>query len=290
MTGLSTIVVGTDGSASATAAVRWAAEHIGSGDLHVVYARHGQPPDSDAASDIEWQLHGEWTEPVRQAGIEATRHVVDGDPPRVLLDVAAEVGADALVVGAHGSGVQASRVLGSITRKLLHESSIPLVVVGPDAPSASETDRVIVCVGYGQTAATAAQWAAGYAADAGLPLTLLHVVTHRPLFPLDSPVDMVGSYLGDDISMEWAQSELDELRDDVLSNHPELDVSTLIEHGSAVASVLDASGQADAVVVGKRHEGIVSRHLIGPRLQRLVARGVSPTIVVPSCVSRNGRN
>ncbi len=157
-------------------------------------------------------------------------------------------------------------------------------MVDPHATASTPADHVIACVGYGETAARAAQWAASYAEGVGLPLTLLHVVTHRPLFPLDSPVDMLGSYLGDDISAEWARSELDELRDQVAARHPDLDITCVIEHGSAVGSVLDAGESADLVVVGKRHEGIISRHLIGPRLQRLVARGVSPTAVVPSCV------
>ena len=72
--------------------------------------------------------------------------------------------------------------------------------------------------------------------------------------------------------------------DEVSSRHTDLEVTALVEHGSAVTSMLDASESADLVVVGKRHEGLISRHLIGPRLQRLVARGVSPTAVVPSCV------
>lgn len=292
MTRLRTVVVGTDGSDSALSALGWAVTHFGDAELHVVYAHHDRddPNRTDRgeggapqSTNIEWQLAGEWTEPVRQAGSEATRHLGDGDPAAELIRVAEEVGADTIVIGAHGSGDKPSHYLGSITRRLLHDSSIPVIVVSRHASDQPKVGRVIACVGYGDTAARAAEWGAAYADDRGLPLTLLHVISHRPLFPLDSPVDMVGSYLGSDISGDWAQSELDTLRDELVLRHPDLDITTVVEHGSAVESVLDASAPADLVVVGKRHEGIVSRHLIGPRLQRLVARGVSPTAVVPSC-------
>lgn len=294
---LHTVVVGTDGSDAAAAALAWVVTRVSAGDIHVVYAHHRGGPAIDAGDhhpdgpvegddpgnrDLDWQLAGEWTEPVRQAGIEATRHVAEGDPVAALIAMAAEVDADAIAVGAHGSGDKPSNYLGSITRRLLHDSPIPVIVVNPQGSGWQHADRVIAWVGYGETAARAAAWAAAYAADRGFSLTLLHVVSHRPVFPLDSPVDMVGSYLGADVSEAWARAELDSIRDELLSDHPDLDITTIVEHGSTVESVLDAGENADLVVVGKRHEGIVSRHLIGPRLQRLVARGVSPTAVVPS--------
>ncbi len=276
---LDRLVVGLDGSESSASALRWALRYGGS-ELTVVNARRGH--DEDEAEAREWLLAGEWTTAIREGGREADRRVIEGEPASALLDCAEDVRAHAVVVGAHGSGARPGHHLGSVTRHLLHDSEVPLVVVSPDGGAVVEMDHVIASIGYGETAEAAARWAGDFAAGNELPLTLLHVITNRPLFPLDSPVDMVGSYLGRDIATDWAQSELETVRDGIVGHHPELPVDVLVEHGSAVDSIIDSSDRSDLVVVGKRHAGAVSRHIIGPRLARLVARGVATTVVVPS--------
>lgn len=69
---------------------------------------------------------------LRDAGIEADvrfESVVLGGPARSIADLAAETGADLIVVGTRGHSALAGVVLGSVTQRLLHLASCPVLCV-----------------------------------------------------------------------------------------------------------------------------------------------------------------
>lgn len=55
--------------------------------------------------------------------------VIDGYPDQVILDTAKECGADLIVMGAHRHTVVGEVMMGSTTRKVLHNSGLPVLVV-----------------------------------------------------------------------------------------------------------------------------------------------------------------
>jgi len=65
--------------------------------------------------------------------VEVERVVGEGHPARVLARVAAEQGADEIVVGARGTS-RLRAMLGSVTHAILHEADCPVVVVPAGAP------------------------------------------------------------------------------------------------------------------------------------------------------------
>jgi nucleotide-binding universal stress UspA family protein len=140
------IVVGTDGSATATAAVRRACAlaEAHSADLHLVSAypssvapvvAMGRDPasvipddrDADVCAAVERML-----EAVRQqlggSGIKITTHAVGYDPVTAILDVAKAQQADLIVVGNKGmQGPQ--RKLGSVPDVLAHTAPCDVLIV-----------------------------------------------------------------------------------------------------------------------------------------------------------------
>jgi nucleotide-binding universal stress UspA family protein len=56
-------------------------------------------------------------------------HIVEGQPSQVILQVAAECGADLIVMGAHRHTVIGDALLGTTTSKVLHGSERPVLVV-----------------------------------------------------------------------------------------------------------------------------------------------------------------
>ncbi|MFP5284746.1 MAG: universal stress protein [Thermoanaerobaculia bacterium] len=73
-------------------------------------------------------------EQARQAGIaEGGRHVRRGAPHRMLAGLAAEIGADLLVVGATGGG-RLHRLLGSTADRVLRRARCPVLVVRGSLP------------------------------------------------------------------------------------------------------------------------------------------------------------
>jgi nucleotide-binding universal stress UspA family protein len=140
----SKIVVGVDGSDGSDRAVA-AASDVAKRDgasvvlVHVVEriaAKGDMAPlraDEPAVKEgIEKQAAD-----LREAGIDADvrfEAVILGGPARTIADVADETGADLIVVGTRGHSALAGVILGSVTQKLLHLASCPVLCV----PGSSE--------------------------------------------------------------------------------------------------------------------------------------------------------
>ncbi|MCW3013059.1 MAG: universal stress protein [Solirubrobacterales bacterium] len=133
------VVVGYDGSAAGTAALRWALEHA-SPDGHVLAtaALGREPVPVPGAERIArvgtrmshddrhlWQA---WEIDAEAVGDEAELVVERGLPSAVLLRIAAERGADLIVLGRHHHG-RLGAVLPSVLRDVLHAAEVPVVVV-----------------------------------------------------------------------------------------------------------------------------------------------------------------
>jgi nucleotide-binding universal stress UspA family protein len=140
------IVVGTDGSATAAAAVQRACAlaKVHSADLHIVSAYPSSvapmvamgrdpasvPPDdrdADVCAAVERML-----EAVRQqfagAGVKIITHAVGYDPVTAILDVAKTQQADLIVVG--NKGMQGpKRKLGSVPDVLAHTAPCDVLIV-----------------------------------------------------------------------------------------------------------------------------------------------------------------
>jgi len=136
----STVVVGTDGSDTATEAVRRAIEiaKLYGATLHIVTAYKAKPvraaavheefrerlgPGAAADAVLEDQCAR-----ARAAGVEVQGHAGTGDPAQAIVGVAEEEKADLVVVGNKGmAGVR--RVLGSVPNSVAHQAPCSVMIV-----------------------------------------------------------------------------------------------------------------------------------------------------------------
>jgi nucleotide-binding universal stress UspA family protein len=141
------IVVGTDGSATATEAVRRARTLAGAfaADLHVVSAYQCPAALLAASADSGFASNavGEWSVAARDhvrnlldgladeltgTGASVTTYAVPAHPATAILSVAEQVGADLIVVGNRGMrGV--GRMLGSVPNHISHHAACDVLVV-----------------------------------------------------------------------------------------------------------------------------------------------------------------
>jgi nucleotide-binding universal stress UspA family protein len=137
-----TIVVGTDGSPGAEAAVDKVIEVAGGSGAAVnlvcaypgrsTLERIGMSAKTEqvdmrgvAADVLARDAHR-----LEDAGFTVEKHVREGDPANVILDVAEEQGADLIVVGARGStGAQKRFTLGGVASKVAHHAPASLLIV-----------------------------------------------------------------------------------------------------------------------------------------------------------------
>jgi nucleotide-binding universal stress UspA family protein len=286
------IVVGVDGSDGSKAALGWAVRNcVADETVHVVHAFSPIAELALAAVQQDWlphrdhvtrELEKEWVAEAHNAGVTPYTSVVDDNPVEALLARAETVGAELIVVGRHGSGK--SRRLGTVARGLLHALPVPIVFASepPQENDSSETGRVVVCVGYGRAADSALGWASRQADAHNLILDLVHVVGLRPLAPMDSPSDMLASYLGPETSVEWAREELEDKRQLIQANHPELTINCEVSRGSVVKRIIEHAKGAELVVLGEGHTAPFTRNLWASRTMGIIAGTDAPVAVVPA--------
>jgi nucleotide-binding universal stress UspA family protein len=135
---ISTVAVGTDGSATANQAVSEAAEIARRfGAKLVLLSAYHSSGRSAEGQDIELQWASSSSARVRsilerneadlsRTGIECETRADDGDPAEVLVRLATECGADLLVIGNRGIK---RRVLGSVPNTVTHKADCSVLVV-----------------------------------------------------------------------------------------------------------------------------------------------------------------
>ena len=141
------IVVGTDGSDEALDAVERAGELAAAGGVPAVHVVTACRPFS--ATDLERiaaELPAEFREFVgthvpaydqldsaervlAPMEVRAVRHQVAGDAAAVILDLAEEVDADLIVVGARGLGAVGRFLRGSVSTRVAHHAPCDVLVV-----------------------------------------------------------------------------------------------------------------------------------------------------------------
>jgi nucleotide-binding universal stress UspA family protein len=144
----SRIVVGTDGSDTASEAVRQASElaKLSSANLDIVSAYEPIPQQRlkeesrEAPGDVQYEISPREdvnlmvdkaaAEARKEDGIgEVNTHTREGDPADAILDVAEEVNADLIVVGNKGMTGARRFLLGSVPNKVSHHAPCSVIII-----------------------------------------------------------------------------------------------------------------------------------------------------------------
>lgn len=133
------VLVATDGSEMGQRAVGWAASlaaRLGAGVVlaHVFepLAHLGGDEPVDLAALREQagvDLVQRWSAPLVTAGLDFDAVVVEGKPADAIAALAAERGADLVVVGARGLSPVRRLVMGSTSQRLPQVSTVPVVII-----------------------------------------------------------------------------------------------------------------------------------------------------------------
>jgi nucleotide-binding universal stress UspA family protein len=143
--GFETIVIGTDGSANATAALEVAADLASSDSvIHLVtaYKPASDREIAEVLARLPEEFHSSF-DPIGPAGDTLTRaeqylesrridhksHLVSEHPAGAILDVAESVGADLIVVGSRGLGMTTRFIRGSTSARIANHAHCSFLVV-----------------------------------------------------------------------------------------------------------------------------------------------------------------
>jgi nucleotide-binding universal stress UspA family protein len=140
------IVVGTDGSGTATEAVRQATElaRLTGARIHLVSAYEPvgaarlREEREQVPADLEWMVNpredvertlSEAERTIGDAGVEVTVYPRQGDAADAILDVAEEQDADVIVVGNKGMTGAKRFLLGSVPNKVSHHAPCSVMII-----------------------------------------------------------------------------------------------------------------------------------------------------------------
>ena len=197
--------------------------------------------------------------------------VTRGSVVTEILRVAAEMPADLIIMGTHGTSGFKRLVLGSVTEKVLRSSLCPVVTVPPGVnhhaaePVAFRT--VLCAVDFSDSSTRALEYAVSLARKAGGRLILLHVLEW---FAEEREEPIAGSdETAIPTSEQDARAQLEALlTSDARACDPEL----IVGYGAAHAEVLRVvrERQADLAVVGVQGRNVLDRTLFGSTTHRVV--------------------
>lgn len=275
------IVVGTDGSAGAANAMRWAARLAARHGAELVVMTGLVPTDAELpprriaalVAEREAQL-AVWSEAAR-LGEVAVRTVVErGDPRPGILVVADREQADLIVVGRVGRSAGPGLFhFGSMAEWLAHHSDLPVAVVGGAVNLV--TRSVLVGVDGSDGSLAAVRWVREMRGDADVRVAVASV--EQPFLEW-TPADS---------SENWRRVFEAKIHDeyvaDLVDAGVELDVLALA--GSNVADLLLEGAKderVDLVVVGTRGLGGFSGLRIGGVALKVLHRADRPVVFVPS--------
>jgi nucleotide-binding universal stress UspA family protein len=140
------IVVGTDGSDTATQAVRQAVDLAKATGARIELVSAYEPVASQrlreesqqAPEDVQWSINPredvdatleDAAEVAREASVDVETHARQGDPADAILDVAEEIKADLIVVGNKGMTGAHRFLLGSVPNKVSHHAPCSVMII-----------------------------------------------------------------------------------------------------------------------------------------------------------------
>ncbi|GAT69520.1 universal stress protein UspA [Planomonospora sphaerica] len=280
------IVVGIDGSASASAAVEWAADAAGCSGaaLKIVHVREPWAMTAPVvrSQGIEESLAG-YAESLlaaaagrareRAPGVTVTSARVTGAVAERLRTEAER--AEALVIGSRGTGGFAGLVLGSVALSLAGHAVCPVVVVRAPA----RTVHGVIVVGFDDSGCS--QAAVEYAfVQARLRRCRLRAL-HAWRMPLLAPYAL--GYAPEQELEGLFREEAEATRRHLAAwreKYPDVEVEESVVHGHPIPVLSDASREADLVVVGSHGRSGFGAVLLGSVGHGVLHRAHCPVAVV----------
>jgi nucleotide-binding universal stress UspA family protein len=282
------ILVATDGTASAEAALRAAAmleRHTGADvvvlavleGLPLVAADYGiliPPIDSEQSrrTALQERVRAQ-LDAVGRAGSDWKIDIRDGDPPATIARAARELHARVIVVGL-GHHELLDRLFGGETGlHALRLSRTPVLAVPPDF--AHLPRRVVVATDFSVASVKAARAAFGLI-DTVSMVYLVHVAPRLELQPEAFAAWM--SLFGEGIGPAFGRVEAE------LGLPASTTVETVARNGKPSREILEfaRSTQADLIVTGSRGAGLVDRILVGSTATGILRGAQCAVLAVPT--------
>jgi nucleotide-binding universal stress UspA family protein len=285
------VLYATDGSSDARIAGEWLRGFpIPAASQVLVVVAVSLPP---SALDIppvrsyydELRAAGEAVVKEARAGLadhwETSTRVVEGEPREEIPKLAAQWGADLVVVGARGHGAVKSFLMGSVSTAVVHHAPCPVLVV-KGRPRGLQT--VVIAVDGSPHSMAAARFFAALPLERTLRIQLV-AVAEPPRLPVAAP-EVLGvpmlSALDELAKARRSRLEgvLAGLESELRPRVARVEGSAILGHPAEEIIALASSSGVGLVVVGARGHGAVKRLVLGSVSERVLHHAPCSVLVV----------
>ena len=223
----------------------------------------------------------------RAAGTRVNAMVNVGQPAREILECAATLPADLIVMGTHGHSGFEHLLLGSVTEKVLRKATCPVLTVPPRAGDASPPFKHVLCaVDFSPSSLRGLDFAFSMAEEADAAITIVHVLEwpweEPPAPAFDTlPIEQAFSLAAYRRERECdAERRLATLVPEGAANW--CTPGTKVRHGKPYVQILDVAAEehADLIVIGVHGRSAMDVALFGSTTAQIVRRATCPVLTV----------
>lgn len=242
----------------------------------------GHAPLPGSRDDIEARIRLA----VESAGVDgpAVRAVAhEGRANELIVDGAAGMKADLIVMGTHGVGGFKRLVLGSVTETVVHTATCPVLTVPPAAPGTTPGEvmfaRILCAIDESPSSLRALEYALDLGRQAGGRVTVLSVLEYMDP---DEPCEHVDPEVrrGRRQIIEQARQRLDAR----LAREPQTwcEIEPVVAVNRADKEILQRAASADAqlIVMGAQGHGGLELMIYGSTTQHVVRAATCPVLTV----------
>ena len=221
-------------------------------------------------------------------GVDVTVLVDVGQPASGILDRAATLPADLIVMGTHGASGFEHLMLGSVTEKVLRKAGCAVLTVPPHANATSTLPfkRLLCAVDFSAWSLRALEFARSLAKESGAPLTVLSVIEwpwEEPPPPVfaELPAAQAASLADyrryvETSAMRRLSTLIDEAASSRVATEPRL------SHGKPHVEILRTAADigADLIVMGVHGRKPIDLMVFGSTTNQVVRQATCPVLTL----------
>jgi nucleotide-binding universal stress UspA family protein len=219
-----------------------------------------------------------------ERGLNVRAMVTIGKPEDEILRVAEEEGVDLITMATHRESLLARGILGSVTDRVIHQSSVPILTIRPENVSETTPHKpeiVLVPLDGPVVSESAVSLATSIAKKANAHLLFVRASNN----PYQSAMGDAGIYYPSPMSYLKASNHAGEYLEPFVDRAKKLGVSASMKTptGSAEICLISIANENDntLTVIGTRGQGGIKRFIVGSVTDKVIRSSGNPVLVVP---------
>lgn len=243
-------------------------------------------PEFDFGIDLAKAANEQSNDAVRRtceelsaAGIQSTGNVMEGQPAAAIIDEAARLNVDLIIVGAQGHSLLERLLLGSVSDFVATHASCSVLVVRETPALTNANVPLKICIGYDDSEPyrRSLDFLAKSGWSAGAEVELVHAVA----MPVDNFTDIPIQF--DPMEVIAANEAMVERAASAASEALSAEVTGHVEQGTHVGFALTdyvEREKSDLLVVGDTGRGVMARFFLGSVSRNVLRHAAASVLIV----------